>query len=126
MAKIAKSTDLTKLEGDPGARADVDHIPLEGFEFRGWVKRRRVEAGIELRTRTIPRSALGTAIATVVLVLGGCIATGVLAAVGAPVWAACCGLLVVPASLFFGLRWIGGRRANRAGRALDAREDLPQ
>ena len=110
MAEIAKSTDLTKLEGDPGARADVGHIPIEGFEFRGWVKQQRAEAGVELRTRTFPRSTLGNAIATVLLVMGGCTATGVLAAIGAPVWVACCGLLA-PASFFLCLRGTGGRRA---------------
>ena len=110
MAEIAKSTDLTKLEGDPGTRADVGNIPIEGFEFRGWVKQHRAEAGVELRTRTLARSTLGTAIATVLLVMGGCTAAGVLAAIGAPVWVACCGLLV-PASFFLCLRGTRGRRA---------------
>ncbi|HUY50648.1 MAG TPA: hypothetical protein VMV92_33905 [Streptosporangiaceae bacterium] len=45
MAKIAKNTDLTKLEGDPSAKADVDHLPIESFQLRAWLGRARVLAG---------------------------------------------------------------------------------
>jgi hypothetical protein len=33
MTKIVKSTDLTKIEGDPGHRANVD-LPLENVDFQ--------------------------------------------------------------------------------------------
>ena len=115
MAKIAKSTDLTKLEGDPTARADVDHLPIESFQLRAWLGRKRGAGGVELTTRTSPRSALGTAIATVPLTIGGCASAVVLAEIGAPVWAASGGVLV-PAGIFFGLRWAYGRYPKRLRR----------
>src|SRR6266536_3835947 len=106
MAKIAKSTDLTKLDGDPTSRANVDHLPIDDLQLHGWLRRGRTGVGLKLKTRTPPRSNLGTAIAVVLLIAVGCAAVGTLAAIGAPFWLACCGLLL-PVAVFFGLRYIG-------------------
>jgi hypothetical protein len=108
MAKIVKNTDLTKLEGDPGERAGVTEL-TENFEFRAWLGQTRGAGGVEMRARSLPRSNLGTAVATLPLTLSGCVAAGVLAViVGAPVWVSCCGLLA-PAAIYFGLRRLGVR-----------------
>jgi hypothetical protein len=112
MAKIAKNTDLTKLEGDPTARAEVDEL-TESFEFRAWLEPTRSAGGIQMAARTHPRSNLGTAMAILPPTLAGCLVAAVLAVVvGAPVWVSCCGLLA-PAGIYFGFRWIGVRPPRR-------------
>ena len=104
MPKIAKNTDLTKLEGDPGSRAQVGGLP-EKFSVRVRAGKRKAK----LTARTLPRSPLGTAIATVPVILCGCIVMAVLAlVVRAPVWVSCCGLLV-PVLFYLGLRGLSHR-----------------
>jgi hypothetical protein len=113
MPKIVKNTDLTKLEGDPGPRADIDGL-TESFRFHAWLGQTRgVGGGVRMETRTHARSSLGSAAAAVALAIGGCVVAVVLWVIGAPVWAACCGLLA-PAGMFQTLRLAGGRQQPRS------------
>jgi hypothetical protein len=100
MAKIAKNTDLTKLEGDPGSRADVAGLDegLEDFQLRFRLAHAHGASG-ELIARAGSGSSLGTAVAVLLLTLSGCTAAIVVALiVKAPAWAACAALLVPPAT----------------------------
>jgi hypothetical protein len=98
MAEIAKNTDLTKLEGNPSADVDADHLPIETLQVRAWLGRGG-DGLFELATRTDPRSALGTALAVLPPAIAGCLLAAPLVVLGAPVWVVCC-VLLVPSALW--------------------------
>jgi hypothetical protein len=106
MSRILE-TDLTKVEGDPTARA-VPHLLHERFKLNATVPMPRGEASIELDTRTFAGSTLATAITTVLLVAAGCLAMGVADLISAPMWIAAVGLLF-PSGVFVLLRLIPSR-----------------
>lgn len=114
MAKIDRTTDLTKTEGEPTAWADVD-LPQtrEDFKVRAWGR----FSGISIGTRTAPGSLLSTATTVALLTACGCASAGTLAAIGAPAWVKISGL-IVPAALFFGLRLINRGSHHRLPRPL--------
>ncbi len=91
MSKVTRHTDLTQSEGDPTSRADTD-LPIEDFEIR--VSARWPAAGIEIKTRTTPRSPLGNAVAAVLLILAGGLCVVLLHWIGVPWWAQAGGLFL--------------------------------
>lgn len=105
MGEIIRHTDLAQTE-EPGPRADVD-LPLEDFEFEAQLPLARFRA----KTRTVQRSQLGAAMATVSLVVAGCATAGTVAAIGAPIWLAV-GSLLLP-FVFYVFLWHIPRRRLR-------------
>ena len=102
MSDILRKTDLTKLEGDPGARATWHHRQERcRFEFRApaWL------GGfiMKLDTRTDKGSHLATAITTVILAIAGCAAMGVSILAGAHGWLIFASFLV-PTAIFLVIR----------------------
>jgi hypothetical protein len=102
MSEILRKTDLTKLEGDPGARATWRHRQERcRFEFRAptWLG----GFTMKLDARTDKGSHLSTAITTVLLAIVGCAAMGVSILAGAPAWLVFVSFLA-PAAIFLTIR----------------------
>lgn len=102
MSDILRKTDLTKLEGDPGARATWHHRQERcRFEFRApaWLG----GFTMKLDTRTDKGSHLATAITTVILAIAGCAAMGVSILAGAHGWLIFASFLV-PTAIFLVIR----------------------
>ena len=100
-------TDLTKIEGDPTARA-VPHLLHEWCKLKVTMPTRLGNATVQVDTRTFAGSPLATAITTVLLITAGCLAMGVAHLISAPIWAAVVGLLL-PSGIFIILRLIPRR-----------------
>ena len=102
MSKIARETDLTKLEGDPTARATLrlqrERCRLE-FTMPAWLG----GATVKMDTQTLAGSPLAAAVTTMLLIAAGCLAMGIAAAVSAPVWATITALFL-PAAIFTVIR----------------------
>lgn len=102
MSKIAKETDLTKLEGDPTARANPS-LRRERCRFTLTMPSWLGGSTLQLDTRTFAGSPLTAAITTALLIATGCLVMGVAAAIGAPAWLVV-GALFVPAALYVVIR----------------------
>src|ERR1700730_14549662 len=70
MSKIAKSTDLTKLEGDPQARAEA-YMLLEQCDVEVTLPALLGGGSLKISTRTRSGSAMVTSIAVFLLVVAG-------------------------------------------------------
>jgi hypothetical protein len=105
---ILRKTDLTKLEGYPTERADVDfkreRIWLKG-KMPGWLG----GSSFELSSEFIADSPLGTAMTTLSLVGTGCLLAGVAYAIGVPGIAALIVGLCAPIGIFTLVRVLSRR-----------------
>lgn len=107
-----KSLDrsVEKLQVAQRGRQESSPIGLSPTEisFEARIPRWLGGASIKMRTSTTPGSSLRTAITTLLLVIGGCVASGVAAAVGAPTGAIIAGLFI-PAGIFTVLHFVQDR-----------------
>lgn len=98
MGKIVKSSDLTKLEGDPGDRSEL------AFELcEVGVTLPKVIGGgqVKITTRTQRGGLIMIcSIATLLLVVSGCLVAAVAVAAGAAGWLAAIAGLVTPPAYF--------------------------
>ena len=99
MGKIVKSSDLTKLEGDPGPRAEVSR-KRERVKVRLTLPTWAGGSKLEITTRTRSGLVMLCSIATLLLVVSGCVAGGAVIAAGTPAWAAVAAGLVIPPAYF--------------------------
>jgi hypothetical protein len=96
MAEIARSSDFTKLEGDPGARAGVDR-ELEQLEQCD-VDAALPGGKLKFVTRTRAASVLICSVAVLVLTLSGGTIAGIAKAAGVSGWPVVVTALVTPAA----------------------------
>jgi hypothetical protein len=93
MSEAAEHSDLTRSEGAPGARADVDLPPsFEDCLIQVGIGPDAVTGQVKIRTAL--RSRMSNAGASLLLVAGGCLCSGVLHVIGAPEWAQIWGLIL--------------------------------
>jgi len=105
--------DLTETEGDPSARS---YIRPEEIKVNVAVKRPTLHAAMSAS------SSLSTSVTTLILVLSGCAVTGVLAAIGGPIWAAIVGL-VTPLFIYLAIRLVPWRSSH--ARRPDIEDERP-
>jgi hypothetical protein len=89
-------TDLTEGEGEPTPRA-IPWVQQEGCQFE--LRTGPTGPAVKLEAMTVAGSPLGTAVATALLIVVGCVVMAVGAAIGLPVWAVISGFLA-PAAVY--------------------------
>ena len=93
MGEVAKHSDLTRSEGGPSPRADVNLPPsFEDCLIQVGIGPDAVTGQVKIRTAL--RSRMSNAGASLLLVAGGCLCSGVLHIIGAPEWVQILGLVL--------------------------------
>jgi hypothetical protein len=99
MGDVVKSSDLTKLEGDPGARAEVAPV-LEQCDVAITLPTLLGGGKVNISTRTRAAVVMIDSIATLLLVLSGSLVAGIALAAGGPTWLALAAGAITPPAYF--------------------------
>jgi hypothetical protein len=121
MAEIIRDTDLSQLEGTPDPERASARFELENCDMEAHLPAWLGGAYIKVSSKTLAGSALAAAIATLLLILAGCLAAAVPLAIDAPAWATVAAGLGLPSGIFLLVR-VSSRRERPGGDAGDRPE----